>query len=399
MGNAKDKLDDKGREKIQCLICGNWYHRVDVHVKKKHAMTAEDYVAKYPGAPTISDTAVKLGWPGTGAKRPARTGPKKSKAAKKLLKKTKSTKDSFRLGVATLGMRGELEEAEKPLVPVHDDDWSVDDVVMRLWEDIAIGIEDNEPVYVGGPTGCGKSAGINELAAVINQPVLRVNLNRDFKVSQFVGRTDLKLDENGNQFTEFKYGVLPQAIKNGWWLLLDEIDQAHPDVLMALQAVLEGQPLVLTENFGEIVDPKADDRSKNFRILATANTFGKGDDTGLYNGAKIMNEATLDRFGVTVKATYPQKNSEAKILQKKAGIEADVALKMVTIAHKIREAFLKEECSCTFSTRRLIMWAKKYSRYNDIRRAAEISVLNKLDDDDARLLTDLIQRHFGGEVS
>lgn len=300
----------------------------------------------------------------------------------------------FKVGVARLRQRTDLETVDLPYVPKHDAGFIFGKTEMENWEDIAIGIEDDEPVYIAGPTGCGKTAGIMELGAALNQPVRRIQLNRDFKVGEFVGRATLETDESGNTVTGWKDGVLTEAQRNGWWLLLDEMDQAHPDVLMKLQAVLEGAPLVLTENFGEVVE-----RHPDFRIISTANTMGRGDDTGLYAGAKIMNEATLDRFGVVLKADYPERGTEEKIIRGRTGIDAATAKKMVTVAHKVREALEKEECMCTFSTRRLIAWANKTMRHQgDTRRAAKAAILNKLQPEDALFVNELIQRYFGGEI-
>lgn len=394
MGSAKDKFDTKGREKIRCLICGLFYHRLDTHLQTKHSMSVDDYHEKFPKAPVLSETAQEMS---------SKSSKKKIKVkTKKEEDKNEGNKNEYHIGVATLKHRNDLTLLDREYVDknTHDEGWIIDNTVLQMLEDIAVGIEDEQPVFIGGPTGCGKSQAVKELAAIIDQPLCRVQLTRDFRASQFVGRTELRIDKDGNQYTEFVYGVLPKAIKNGWWLLLDEIDQAHPDVLMAIQAVLEGEPLVLSENFGEVVSPGETERSKNFRIIATANTFGKGDDSGLYVGAKIMNEATLDRFGVTIKADYPVYDTEVEILVKKAGIKKPVAKKMVSIGQKVREAVLNDVCTCTFSTRRLIMWAKKYKRYNDVRRSINVSVLNKIQEqEDVRFISDLVQRYFGGDVS
>lgn len=381
MGSPNDKKDDFGRTKVQCKICKKYYHRMEVHLKTKHKMSAKEYLGKYPDAELLSSHAKK------------RVEKETERAVRKEAKKVPAgTAD---IGVAKVQRRSdaELSDVDKVFVPAHDANWVVDDTVMKLWEDLAIGIQDNEPVYIGGPTGCGKTKGVEVLAGALNQPVRRIQLNRDFRVAEFVGQRTLEESESGKTVTGWKDGVLTEAMRNGWWLLLDEVDQAHPDVLMKLQGVLEGTSLVLTENFGEVVES-----SPFFRIIATANTFGRGDETGLYSGAKIMNEATMDRFGVVIQAGYPNEETEIKILVKGAGIEPEQASKMVDCAKKIREAQAKEECSCTFSTRRLVSWAKKAKRYGDINRASHVSVLNKLGYEDQRFVGSIIQRFFKGKL-
>jgi len=391
MSSTKE-FDSQGRQKIRCEICGNYYHRLDVHLSTKHKTNVADYNKQFPGCPTISEAAKEKAARSQAAR--AAGASSSTQAHQQASTQSASAEEgAYKIGVATLYKRENLTELDKVYVPKHDPNWMFDETVMEEWEYIAIGIEDNEPIYIGGPTGCGKSASCLEMAAAINQPVLRVQLTRDFRVSQFVGSMELKLDDNGNRYTEFTDGVLPQAMKNGWWLLLDEVDMAHADVTMALQSVLEGNPLVLTENFGEVVKPH-----ENFRIIATANTMGNGDETGLYEAAKAQNQATLDRYGVTIKADYPNPETEADILVTRSGISKADAKKMVKVARTVRESLQAEECRCTFSTRRLISWAKKAVRLSDVRKGAKIAVLNKLETDDAEFVNSLIQRYFGGQI-
>jgi len=393
--SSSQEYDKQGRQKIRCEICGNYYHRLDVHLSSKHKTNVADYTKQFPGCPTISDSAKAKAAKSQSARAAGASSTVKATQQANANNDSSAAEEGvFKIGVATLHQRENLTELDKVYVPKHDPNWMFDETVMEEWEYIAIGIEDNEPIYIGGPTGCGKSASCLEMAAAINQPVLRVQLTRDFRVSQFVGSMELKLDENGNRYTEFTDGVLPQAMKNGWWLLLDEVDMAHADVLMALQSVLEGNPLVLSENFGEVVKPH-----ENFRIIATANTMGNGDETGLYEAAKAQNQATLDRYGVTIKADYPAPETEADILVTRTGISKSDAKKMVKIARTVREALAAgEDCNCTFSTRRLISWAGKAVRLGDVRKGAKIAVLNKLETDDAEFVNSLIQRYFGGQI-
>lgn len=397
MTSPSIQFDERG-EKVQCCVCQKFYHRLDVHISTKHGINVAEYVKKYPGNPTISNAAKQRAASAQNARVIATPAHPSVAAPESEATPSAPDTDVYKIGVATLSKRTDLLIVDEKYVPRHNPQWTFDSNNMEEWEYLAMGIEDGDNIYIHGPTGCGKSGSVLELASVLNQPVLRVQLTRDFKVSQFVGRPELKVDDNGNRYTEFEYGVLPKAIQNGWWLLLDEIDQAHPDVAMALQSVLEGNPLVLTENFGEVVDPKANDRSAHFRIIATANTAGRGDESGLYSGAKVQNEATLDRYGVTIKAGYPQADTEANILTTYSGINAADAKKMVKVARTVREALANEECNCTFSTRRLIAWATKTKRLGNAPRAAKVAILWKLDADDESFVSGLIQRYFGGAV-
>jgi len=389
MGSAKDKFDSFGREKVQCKICNKYYHRLDIHLKTVHGKTVEEYMSEWPGVEILSEHGkTKLN------KETGRIVAGDEEGATRKEKESDG-KEKHCIRRAEVQRRdiAELSEIDLAYVPPHDSSWVVDETVMTFWEDLAIGLNDREPIYIGGPTGCGKTKGVLVLASALRQPVRRIQLNRDFRVAEFVGQRTLEESASGKTITGWKDGVLTEAMRNGWWLLLDEVDQAHPDILMKLQGVLEGTALILTENFGEVVHPH-----EYFRIIATANTFGRGDETGLYTGAKIMNEATMDRFGVVIDANYPSEKTEVEIIRQVSGIPAGQASKMVECARKIREAQAKEECSCTFSTRRLVAWARKVKRYGDIQRASNVAVLNKLNYDDRRFVGAIIQRYFAGKI-
>jgi len=392
MTSANQKFDKQGNKKIECQVCGKYYHRLDVHLKTKHGMSVSDYNHQFPGAPTISESARQNAQQ---AQKIRSAGQASASVAAVQAAKVDDDPNTLKIGVARLKIRDDLTEQDKAHLQTHDPHWVFGAKEMEQWEALAVGIEHNTPVYIAGPTGCGKTAAVKELAAAMNQPLRRVQLNRDFKVAEFTGRATLEIDpNNGQQITGWKDGVATEAMRMGHWLLLDEIDQIHPDVLMKLQAILEGSALVLTENFGEVIEPHP-----NFRLIATANTLGRGDDSGLYAGAKVMNEATMDRFGIVIKAGYAEKNTEANLLVARTGVAKDMARKMVEVAHKVREALAKEETSATFSTRRLIAWATMTVTFGCPRTASKYTVLNKLEDEeDAQFINGMIQRYFGGDV-
>ncbi len=393
MSSSSEQHDDKGRAKVQCQHCQKWFHRLDVHLKRAHDTDVVTYNADFPGAPTISEAARKSAAKGarTRGKSKAR---KVKKVDRKAALKAKAAPEVgvFKIGVARIAKRedSDLTTNDKLHLPDHDVHYKVGPAEREQWEYLALAIEAGENTLMVGPTGCGKSLGVMELAAVCNQPLQRMNLHGEVRAAMFVGDKTVDVDPKTNQaIVTWVDGVLTDAMRKGHWLLLDELDAAPAHILFVLQAVLEkGMRLVLPT--GEVVKAHPD-----FRIIATANTLGRGDDTGLYNGTNILNEAFLDRFGVVIHADYPTKATEKAILIERTGINADDAEKMCDVARDVRKALETETVYCTFSTRRLVTWADKAVRLGDVKRAVKIAVTNRLSDDDAKTITGLVQRYWG----
>lgn len=301
----------------------------------------------------------------------------------------------FIFGNAKLFERTDLKQNEKYLVPKHDPSFIVSKQILLDWEDMAVGLSNNDNIYLGGPVGSGKTQRVLELASILNQPVKRVPGNGDFKASHYLGKMVGTVDEKGNPITAWKDGVLTQCIKNDWWILIDEYDAIAPEIHFILRPVLERQPFSVSENFGEIIDPND---YPHFRILVTANTFGRGDETGLYTGTNIQNEADLDRYETTLEIGYPEPHVEEEIVNAVCNLDEEMISNMVRIANSVRERFNEEGCNCTFSTRRLKRWATKTMLYGgDFKRAATVTFLNKFDKEDKAFVSSLIQRFFGGE--
>jgi len=387
------QIDKNGNVKIECKECGRYYHQLSVHLKSAHGIDVAEYNLRHPGEPTISEYASQR-------VSQAQKGVKRTKVATDLIQQPEVQDGAngdhngfnpdapLQIGPASLYVRKDVTEADKKYIPDHDENYQLD---MDVFTVLAVGIEEGDNTLVHGPTGCGKSAAFLELASILNQPVRRVNLNGDIRAADFTGEKVLDVDENGNSVVVWKDGVLPEAMRKGYWLLLDEMDAAQPHILFVLQAVLErGGKLTLTGNNGEVIEPHP-----NFRVVATANTIGRGDDTGLYTGTNVLNEAYLDRFVVVLKADYVEKSIEIKIVKSKTGADHSMAQKMVEVAQAIRGAFEQEQCYCTCSTRRLIEWAGKAIKLNNIRLAARITILDRMSKDDAMFVDGVIQRIMG----
>lgn len=386
-GDPKTKEDAHGNERVECLECGKFYHRLDVHLNSAHKMSPTEYQTKHDGAPVLSAHAMETSSSEIRAPKPGVRRAKKREAPKPM-------GNVYKIGVARLERRKDVSPEHKPFIPVHQENWLPGNREKQQLEDLAVGMEDCENVLLVGPTGCGKSTLVMQLASALEQPLFRTNLHGDVRAADFIGEKLVEVDEaSGQGVVVWKDGILPKAMRHGHWLLLDELDAAPASILFVLQAVLEdGGKLVLTGNGGEVI-PK----HPNFRVIATANTLGRGDETGLYTGTHILNEAFLDRFGVVIDSGYPNPETEQRILEERCDVPASTAKSMVEVACQIREAYDKEECFCTFSTRRLIAWATKTKRYGSATRASRVTCLNKLSGDDAKLVQGVIQRHFDGK--
>jgi cobaltochelatase CobS len=253
-------------------------------------------------------------------------------------------------------------------------------------KDVALDILENKRVMLVGQTGCGKTSMIEQVAARLKQSIVRVNLNGQTTVGDFVGLYTAK-----DGATEWVDGALPRAMKHGYWLILDEIDFAEPQILSVLNSVLETNgKLFLKEKGYESIEPH-----ENFRIFATANTVGCMQDfRHLYQGANIMNEAFLDRWRCYY-VDYMKPEDETKVIvgaiPRYAKAESAVQV-IVKVVNMVRDAFAKEEVACTFSTRRAIDWADLMLRYKDPVKAAEVAVFSKISKTDAEVIRGVIQR-------
>ena len=298
-------------------------------------------------------------------------------------------------GKATLEVRKNTSPEEQDLVPKNDEKFLIN---AKTIEQIAFAMKMGDNLMLVGETGVGKTSYVEKLACLINQPLICQNLRGDIRSSAFVGQMKAVIHpETKTSVIEFVEGILPRAMKNGWWLLLDEMDAAPAPILFVLQRVLTHRQIVLDEDGGRVVNAHP-----NFRVIATANTLGRGCDSGLYAGTNILNEAFLDRFGTVIHMNYPgsgnsgrelrESDEEVRIVADKSGLEKKTVMAMVNVARLVREGAQREECNCTFSTRRLINWARKANVIGDKREAFLLCVLNKLSGEDKKFVEQVFER-------
>jgi len=213
--------------------------------------------------------------------------------------------------------------------------------------------------YISGPTGSGKTSGITEILGRLNWPCQQVTAHGRLELADLIGHYKLVSTSKGEAPTmKFCYGVLPIAMKYGHVLLINEIDFADPAEISGLNDIIEGRPLVITETGGEVIQPHP-----MFRLIATGNSFGSGDESGMYQGVMVQNIAFMDRFRVT-KVSYMEELAERVVLEKKVPrLPEVVRVKMIEVANAIRAQFLGESdqgigtLATTMSTRTLCRWA------------------------------------------
>lgn len=253
---------------------------------------------------------------------------------------------------------------------------------------ILAGFMHNRRVLVQGFHGTGKSTHIEQVAARLNWPTVRVNLDGHISRMDLVGR-DAVVVRDGQQVTEFVEGVLPWAIQRPVALVFDELDAGRPDVMFVIQRILEreGRFTMLDQN--RVLSPHA-----GFRLFATANTVGLGDMTGLYHGTQLLNQAQVDRWNIVARLDYLDADTESAIVLGRVPQAKQVA-EMVAMADMTRQGFIAGDLSTVMSPRTVIDWAENTEIFGDIRRAFELSFLNKCDEAEWPLLDEYWQRAFG----
>ena len=236
-------------------------------------------------------------------------------------------------------------------------------------------------IFLAGESGTGKSELVQKLAEYYGQTVIRINFHEGITESNLIGKFIVK-----NAETSFAYGLVPLAMKKGYWLLLDEIDYAQPEHTSVLQAVLEGKPLVITSNEGEIVTPH-----ESFRVFATGNTTGRGDTTDSYHGTNFMNSAFLDRWTI-YQVEYSKK--EPKILENLLH-DADLSKKICKAFSLFRN--LKKNGDITnavFSTRRMINIAEALICGDTLSEAIQYELFNRYTSDESAMLSECLKDVF-----
>jgi len=262
---------------------------------------------------------------------------------------------------------------------------------------ILAGFTHNRRVMIQGYHGTGKSTHIEQVAARLNWPAVRVNLDSHISRIDLIGKDAIKL-KDGKQVTEFHEGILPWALRNPVAIVFDEYDAGRADVMFVIQRVLEhdGKLTLLDQN--EIITPHS-----NFRLFATSNTVGLGDTTGLYHGTQQINQAQMDRWSLVATLNYLSMDVESGIvLSKSPNYNTEkgkkVIKQMVTVADLTRTAFMSGDLSTVMSPRTVINWASNTEIFNDVGYAFRLTFLNKCDELERQIVAEFFQRCFDEEL-
>jgi cobaltochelatase CobS len=262
---------------------------------------------------------------------------------------------------------------------------------------ILAGFAFNRRVMVQGYHGTGKSTHIEQVAARLKWPCVRINLDSHISRIDLIGKDAIVL-KDGQQVTEFREGLLPWALQTPTALVFDEYDAGRPDVMFVIQRVLEveGKLTLLDQN--RVIRP-----NPWFRLFATANTVGLGDTTGLYHGTQQINQGQMDRWNIVTTLNYlPHHTETAIVVAKEPSFDTEAGRKavanMVRVADMTRAGFIGGDISTVMSPRTVITWAQNAKIFGNIGFAFRLSFLNKCDEAERGIVAEYYQRVFGEEL-
>ncbi len=279
-------------------------------------------------------------------------------------------------------------------VPEIDEAYRFDPDTTRA---IIAGFSHNRKVMIQGYHGTGKSTHIEQVAARLNWPCIRINLDGHISRIDLIGK-DAIVIRDGVQITEFREGLLPWAFQTPTALVFDEYDAGRPDVMFVLQRILEAKGKLTLLDQNRVIHPH-----KAFRLFATTNTVGLGDTTGLYHGTQQINQGQMDRWNIVATLNYLPHDTEVEIVlanapnyDTKEGHEK-ISM-MVRVADLTRSGFMAGDISTVMSPRTVITWAENLEIFEDLKFAFRATFLNKCDETERPIIAEYFQRCFGDDL-
>ena len=298
----------------------------------------------------------------------------------------------------TFGIDSDMEvkafSKRNEFVPEIDKDYKFDhDTTLAILS----GFLHNKKVIVHGYHGTGKSTHITQVAARLNWPCIRINLDSHISRIDLIGK-DAIIVKDGKQVTEFKEGILPWAFQSSVALVFDEYDAGRPDVMFVIQRVLEAEG-----NFTLLDKNKIIKQNKYFRLFATSNTVGLGDTSGLYHGTQQINQGQMDRWNIVSTLNYLTSQKELEIIlaknkkyNNKDGKET--LTNMIKVAALTRKGFMAGDISTVMSPRTVLHWAENSEIFKDTGYAFRVTFLNKCDEVEKNTIAEYYQRCFGEDL-
>ncbi len=275
-------------------------------------------------------------------------------------------------------------------VPDIDDNYLFDrDTTLA----ILAGFAHNRRVMIQGYHGTGKSTHIEQVAARLNWPCIRINLDSHISRIDLIGKDAIVIRDD-LQVTEFQEGILPWAFQNNIALVFDEYDAGRPDVMFIIQRILESEGKMTLLDQNKVISPHP-----AFRLFSTANTVGLGDTTGLYHGTQQINQGQMDRWSIVSSLNYLSEENEIQIIQSKVKSlnneeGGKLASSMVKVAELSRKGFISGDISTVMSPRTVITWAENSEIFSDIEYAFRLTFLNKCDETEKTIVEEYFQRCF-----
>ena len=298
----------------------------------------------------------------------------------------------------TFGIETEMQvdgfAKKNQYVPDMDKNYKFDkDTTLAIFS----GFSFNKRVLIQGYHGTGKSTHIEQVAARLNWPCVRVNLDSHISRIDLIGK-DAIVIKDGKQITEFKEGVLPWSIQNPVALVFDEYDAGRPDVMFVINRVLESEGTFTLLDKNKVIK-----QNSNFRLFATTNTIGLGDTTGLYHGTQQINQGQMDRWNIVTTLNYLDFDKELEIVLAKNKNMNNTKGKekisnMIKVASLTRKGFIAGDISTVMSPRTIIHWAENSEIFKDTGYAFRVTFLNKCDDLEKNIIAEYYQRCFGEDL-
>lgn len=381
--------------KISCAICGSKTHSIQLHLQKEHPETTlAEYKETYPGQPLLSKLAEqKIAEQKASVAKAAGTVSAEYVTSLSYATEMMPFHELFGLpkGKATLNARGEPIPVTvlkgsggfDGMIPDIDPNYVFHIDILKT---LLMGIELRIPTYLWGHAGTGKTTIYEQIAARSRRPMLRVQHTANMEEEHVIGGWRLR---DGR--TVFELGPLAMAMKFGWLYMADEYDFGRPEVLSLYQPVLEGKALVIKEADMEnrVIRPHP-----GFRFVATGNTNGQGDETGLYQGTTMQNAANYERFGIVEKMPYMDEATEALLVSQQAGIALPDAKKLIQFATSIRAEFDSAKLSNPISPRSLIYAGRIGMARSNYLIGLEKAYLNRLSSVDREAARSFAARIF-----